>query len=207
MTERAERIIDILNTLPRPKPVPCSAAIRAWWESTALPLLKDQALSELRRNDAYPPRLIGFMDDNSMGMIDVGKAFGAVPWGDGRSKDITARVHQLSARIPGVKAAVFCSEAWAATLKGRRREDLPDNLGDWHDPDRKEVMMWSMLHHDWSDNTMMQLQTMVDVLRVLGTRRSRTTWAETKYGTATTDDPMTVMTKGRFIYNDKENDT
>ena len=112
-TERdkaALRMLSLLKSL-KPKPAPASDEIKQWWNKTALPTLKAQMLSELQRSDGVPPRLIGFMREGKMGIIDVGEATGG-NWGSQRSKDATAFVHRIAALTPGTYASVFCSEAW-----------------------------------------------------------------------------------------------
>ena len=201
------KLLDMLRSI-KPKPVPVTSEVREWWEKTALPTLKAQALSELHRYDEFHPRLIGMMENGSMGIVDVAKATGGV-FGSRRSKNATAFVHQIAALVPGTYASVFCVEAWALHGKGHKELDRNiekyPNLGDH--PDRHEVMMFQMLHYEVKDNTMMQLSTYVEILKVLGANRSREAWRGTTLGEETTTDPVgsnELRMTGRFIFGDGE---
>jgi len=205
----SQMLFEMLKSI-KPTPTACSPEVREWWEKTALPTLQAQALSELHRNDEMPPRIMGFMKDGSTGIVDVVKATGG-NWGNIPSKDATAFVHKIAAMVPGTYASVFCVEAWAlrASEKGefdRDREKYP-NLGDH--PDRYEVVMFQMLHYDVEANTMMQLATMIEVIKVLGHNRSRQVWRDTKFGEVNTTDPLAgdagQRMTGRFIFGDPEN--
>lgn len=206
-----KELFDVLLSL-NPKPAPCSPEIRAWWLDTGLPTIKAQALSELCRNDEFPPRLLGLMKGGTMGIVDISKATHGT-WGNRASKDATAKVHQVAAMIPGTMASVFCVETWVLKSKGPERElnrqmDKYPNLGDH--PDREEAVMFNMLHYDADTNTMMQLTTHVMVIKVLGTNRSRRAWADTKWGAEETTDPhspdATMRMVGRFIFGSHADD-
>lgn len=194
----------------KPVATPCSPEMREWWEKTALPTLKAQALSELHRNDEFKPRIIGFKKNGMMGVVDVMQATRGM-FGDVPSKNATAFVHKISAMVPGTYASVFCVEAWALRSNGKeslnRQADKYPNLGDH--PDRYEVMMYHMLHYDVDANTMMQLSTMVEVIKVLGADRSRAAWRGTTFGEANITDPNDpkdgVTMTGRFVFGDPEN--
>ena len=83
----------------------------------------------------------------------------------------------------------------------RNVEKYP-NLGDH--PDRYEVLMFQMLHYERETNTMMQLSTMIEILKVLGMPRRRSMWAGTKLDDKTvTTDPLfgEGRMEGRFIYD------
>lgn len=207
----AAELMEFLRTL-KPKAAPASDEIKQWWNDKALPTLRAQALSELHRHDQFSPRLMGFMKGGGMGVIDVGKAVGG-NWGSAHSKDATAFIHKLTALVPGTHASVFCSEAWALGAKSsgemdRNSEKYP-NLGDH--PDRYEVMMFQMLHYEVETNTMMQLSTMIEILKVLGLPRHRGMWA----GTNLSDKIMTTdplfgeggRMEGRFIFGGNDDDT
>jgi hypothetical protein len=208
--KKASALLTVLKDL-KPKPVPVSDEIRQWWDLKALPMLKSQVLSELHRHDGFSPRLIGFMKDGGeMGIIDVTNAMGG-EWGSQRSKDATAFIHRIAALVPGTYASVFCSEVWS--LKANKQGEFDRNvekypsLGDH--PDRFEAMMFQMLHYERENNTMMQLTTMIDVLKVLGEPRRRSMWSGTKLADYTmTTDPLFGEGKmeGRFIYNEEDND-
>lgn len=204
-----KRLFDALRTI-KPVASPCSPEVRDWWDKTALPTLRDQALSELRRNDEFPPRLIGFTKGGDMGVVDVSKATGG-DWGSARSKDATALIHKIAALVPGTFASVFCAEAWGlrANSKGeldRNHEKYP-NLGDH--PDACEMMMFNMLHYERESNRMMQLNTMIEMLKVLGAKRSREAWQGTKLADKVeTVDPLDTKDgpamRGRFVFGDPE---
>ena len=208
-----QTVLALLRSI-RPKAAPCSPWLRNWWEVTALPLLRDQCLSELRRSDGFPPRIFGFtkQDGSDMGVINVADAMNG-DWGSAKSKDITAFIHRIAALVPGCYAAVFVSEVWAlhANSEGEldRQRDKYPSLGDH--PDRYEAVMLQMLHYEHADNRMMQLSTMIEIEKVLGADRSPAAWQGTKLSdTARTTDPLDTkdgptMT-GRFIFNDTEED-
>lgn len=211
MTKPSEKSLALLEMLRsiKPKLVPCSQEVRDWWEKTALPTLKAQALSELQRNDEFMPRLVGFMKDGTMGVVDVASATGGT-FGSAASKDATAVIHKVAAMVGGTYASVFCVEAWALHSSGKdglkREVDKYPNLGDH--PDRSEVVMFQMLHYEVENNTMMQLQTMVETIKVLGANRSRAAWRATKFGQEEITDPLgggELRLKGRFIVGDPEN--
>ena len=198
-----DKLLTYLRTL-NPKVVQVSYEIRQWWENTALLTLKSQAMSELQRHDVFEPCLVGFMKDGSLGRTNVMDATGG-SWGSRASKDATAFVHRIAAMIPGTHASVFCSEVWS--LHGTEKKELDrnikkyPNLGDH--PDRQESVMFSMLHYVSEANTIMQLHTMVEVLKVLGEPRHPMMWAGTKFGeehTVDPNDPKAGMHyKGRFV--------
>src|SRR5882672_1739650 len=205
-----DHLLDMLRTI-KPTAVACSQEIQDWWNTKALPLLRTQALSELHRNDEFKPRIVGFMKDGTMGVVDVSSATGG-EWGSVASKEATAFIHKIAALVPGTYASVFCSEAWAlrANSKGElnRQNDKYPNMGDH--PDRDEVMMFQMLHYEIEANTMMQQSTMIEILKVLGANRSRETWRHTKLSDdVKTSDPHSgkegYRMTGRFIFGDPEN--
>jgi len=203
-------LLDMLRTI-KPTATPTSQEVHEWWDKTALPLLRSQALSELHRNDEFLPRIIGFMKDGTMGVVNVSEATGG-NWGNLASKDATAFIHKIAAMVPGTMASVFCVEAWSLRANAKdeldRQSDKYPNLGDH--PDRSEVVMFQMMHYDPDSNTMMQLVTMIEVLKVLGAKRSRAMWQHTKLADeVVTTDPHSgkdgyTMT-GRFIFGDPEN--
>ena len=208
-----QTVMALLRSI-RPKAAPCSPWLRNWWEVTALPLLRDQCLSELRRSDGFPPRLFGFtkQDGSDMAVTNVADAMDG-NWGSRESKDITAFIHRVTALLPGIYASVFVAEAWALYAKShgeldRNVEKYPD-MGDH--PDRYEVVTMQMLHYEHADNHMMQLSTHIEIEKVLG-NRSRLSWQHTKLADKTIIvDPLfppndgEAMT-GRFIFNDTEED-
>jgi len=197
----------MLRTI-KPTAVACSPEVQDWWNTKALPTLRAQALSELHRNDEFAPRIIGFMKDGDMGVVDVSKATGG-HWGSTASKEATAFVHKLAALVPGTYASVFCSEAWALFANKSeidRQVDKYPNMGDH--PDRCEVVMFQMLHYEVEANTMMQQSTMIEVLKVLGANRSQAMWQHTKLSDEViTTDPFDGLMTGRFIFADPENQT
>ena len=212
MTETDPKtLLDLLRTI-KPTPSPCAPEVRQWWETVALPLLRDQALSELRRHDEMPPRIFGFMnkDGTDMGIVDVAKATGGT-WGTTRSKDATAFIFKIAALVPGTYASVFASEVWAVHGQtheelDRNREKYP-NLGDH--PDSYEMVMFQMLHYEREANTIMQLSTMIEIEKVLG-KRTRLSWQHTKLADEVkTVDPLDLKDgktmSGRFVFGDPEN--
>ena len=210
----AQTMLAMLRSI-KPKAAPCSPWLRNWWEVTALPLLRDQCLSELRRSDGFPPRIFGFMkqDGSDLAIVNIADAMGG-NWGSAKSKDVTAFLHRMAALVPGTYASVFVAEAWAlhANSEGeldRNAEKYP-NMGDH--PDRYEMMMFQMLHYEHADNHMMQLSTFIEIEKVLGADRSPAAWQHTKLSDkAEITDPlfpggseMRQMT-GRFVFGDPDN--
>jgi hypothetical protein len=196
--QNPEVYLAFLKGQPRPKPVVASDECRTYLTETVLPITERQALSELMRKNEMVPRLMGFMDDGSMGTIDVSKAMGS--FGDARTKQATAVIHQLSARIPGVRASVFCVEAWALR-EGAEGYKPGTSLADH--PDRIEVIMTNMIYYVRLDHTVMQLMAMREVIKVLGHNTSPSAWQDTKLGKLTIIDPQDrsdgkSMT-GRFV--------
>lgn len=196
--------LELMRLLSEIKPeyAVTSPAVRQWWETEALPYLKDSALSQLRRTGEFRPCLIGFMETGAPGVVDLDKAAGG--FGDARSKDATAFVQRVAAMVPGTRAAVFCCETWV--LAGKTDQELGD-ISDH--PDRQEAMMFSMLHFEHGANQMMQLMTMCMQVKVLGANVSPTMWRETKFGAETTSDPMVkgpggMSFSGRFVPSDPE---
>jgi hypothetical protein len=200
-----EDALDLLKSLPRPKAVAASPECRAYFAETVLPLCERQALSELTRKNEAAPRLMGFMDDGSMGLIDVSKAMGS--FGDARTKQATAVIHKLAALLPGVRASVFCVEAWVLhqdLVKGANVEETVkkhSNIADH--PDRTEAIMINMLYYIQPDHTVMQLIGMLPILKVLGHNLSRDAWRSTKFGPVDITDPVDATggkrMEGRFI--------
>lgn len=173
-----------LKGLPRPKPVIASAECRAYFTETVLPVCEPQALSELMRKNQANPRLMGFMDDGSMGLIDVGKAMGG--FGDARTKQATSAIQQLAAILPSVRASVFVSEVW--TLRENAKEmEIPKNFADH--PDRDEAVMVNMLYYVRPDHTIMQLLGLLPTIKVLGQNTSPRAWRDTKFGPVKIIDP------------------
>lgn len=200
--KEAIKYLEYMRALPKPPLVKASDDCHRYLNETILPKLKDQVLSELRRNNGIAPRLIGFMDDGSLGIVDLSKAL-PVPWGDARTKDTTAFVHQLAARVPGVTASVFCSETWL--LRGIEPGQKPRDISDH--PDREEAVMFNTLFFQREANTMMQLMAMVLVIKVLGHNTSPKAWRDTQFGeTAQTIDPgdHPDINVGRFVYDGRE---
>lgn len=204
-------IVDYLNKLPEPVPTKATPEFRKYFDDTVVPVLKDQALSELRRTDQFDPRLISFMDDGSMGIIDIGAAMGG-NFGSAQSKEITARIHQFSAKVPGVNVVVFCCETWmlhSSVDKPIPEEVMQKSIA--NHPDRKEAMMFNALHFDPKTGAMYQLIAMFEVLKVLGADRSFKAWQGTVYGDTTIvtdpmDEDVRPAMKGRFIVGDPDND-
>lgn len=203
-------IVKYLKSLPPPVAAPASAAMRSHFETVVLPVLKAQALSELQRNNEFKPRIISFMDDGSIGIVDVSSALGG-NWGTAHSKETTARVHRFSTMVPGVNIAVFCVEAWSLRKDKPTDEDLKMPTKSIHDhPDRTENMMFTALHYERETGEMMQLVAFIEVIKVLGARPSSEMWRHTKYGGATIIDPMSpekdgMAMKGRFVAGDPDN--
>src|SRR5262245_33770380 len=110
VSEEGKRLMAMLSK-QKIKAGPATPELRKWWAETALPLLKDQMLSELRTYDGFPPKLVGFMKDGTIGVIDVSKATKGM-WGNIASKNATAVTHEISARIPSTKGVAFCVETW-----------------------------------------------------------------------------------------------
>jgi hypothetical protein len=203
----------VLKELMKVKPnyVQASPEKRKWWDEVALPHLKDHMLSQLHRNNEAAPVLVGFTATGDVGVIDVAKSTGGT-FGSRASKDAVATVQRVSAMIPGTLASVFCCEAWA--LRGNSKGEMDrniekyPNLGDH--PDRFEVMMFNMLSYDWDTNAMMQFQTTIEVIKVLGKNVSRKHWRDTKYGRTVTVDPRDpasgITSKGRFIPSAPDDD-
>lgn len=195
-------VYEYLKSLPRPTAVKCSDEIRRWFEITALPILKDQALSELRRKNGCPPRLVSFRDTGGVAVIDLNEVCGG-NWGAADTKDRTAHIHLVGAMVPTVKASVFCVEAWSLKHVDRAEMEKHRHTGISHHPDRGEAMMFTMIHYDQPNNAIMQLTAMVDVIKVLGQNTSPEAWADTKYGEATVSDPMgddDMRYTGRFVH-------
>lgn len=195
-----EVYLAFLKSQPKPKPVVASDECRTYFNETVLPICERQALSELMRKNETVPRLMGFMDDGTMGMIDVGKAMGS--FGDARTKEATAVIHQLSARIPGVTASVFCVEAWTLREGLKPGVEMPKSLA--NHPDRSEAIMTNMIYYQKADHTVMQLMGLREVIKVLGHNTSPSAWRDTKFGTLDIIDPndtsggIKKMT-GRFV--------
>ena len=87
----------------------------------------------------------------------------------------------------------------------RNYEKYP-NLGDH--PDRYEILMFQMLHYEPETNSMMQLSTMIEILKVLGEPRRHSMWAGTKLGDETTTDPLfgEARMSGRFVFREGDLD-
>lgn len=204
---------DFLANLPKPEFAPCSQEVRDWFVNQKLPVLKDQALSELRRNGEFRPVLIGFMANGSMGVVDIAEATHGL-FGHAATKDAVAMVHRIGAMAPGTYASVFCCESWILTRqKGDTgfEEALKGKQSIHNHPDREEAMMFNMLHYEWETNRMMQLSVMNKLIKVLGANPSPAAWRDTKYDEfELITDPM-VRTKdgpgmlGRFVVSDPEN--
>jgi len=196
---------ELFESEDAPKPVPASDAIRSYLNDKILPELKDQFLSELRRKNGFSPRLIGFMDDGSMGIIDVGKAMD-VDWGGRGTKEATAAVHRIASILPGVRASVFCVEMWTLAKPLESHEEMPKDIADH--PDRQEGVMFNLLHYDRATNSMMQLMVIVEVIKVLGHNLSPDAWKHTEFGETKIIDTNAEYargTKGRFIYGGGNN--
>lgn len=188
----------------KPEYAPCSLTMRAWFETTALPFLRDSALSSLWRYNRFEPHLFGFMEQGPPGIINLQTAFDkqGYGWGDVRSKNITAHMQRVSACIPGTVASIFCVETWVLkniTMEERKKYDSI------HDhPYREEALMFNMLHYNWSLNQMMQLTCMLDIVKVLGKNVSPEHWRSTTLGAPQIVDPMDRVEGrprmvGRFI--------
>ncbi len=203
--EMADFVWQYLKTLPKPQVAKCSPEIRTWFETQALPTLKNHALSELHRKDACKPMLVSFRDSGGMAVVDVQEAMGG-DWGDSESKDHTARVHQISAMVPSVKASVFCVEAWVVRNVDPKELEEHMKTGIKDHPDRGEVIMFHMIHYDHANNALMQLTTMIEVLKVFSADRDPETWSGTKFGTEEIVDPHgddDLAFRGRFIAGDQ----
>ena len=204
------QMLDMLRSL-KPKAAPTTDDIKTWWVNEALPVLKTQALSELHRKDEFSPCLVGFMSNGELAVTDVAKATGGT-FGSRSSKEATAFVHKISAMVPGTKASVFGSEVWSLRQKwdGKtidREYDKYPSLADH--PDRMECVMFQMLHYDSASNTMMQLSTMFETIKVLGQPRHRGMWTGTTLAEEfETTDPHVgpIKMEGRFIYADDDFD-
>ena len=215
--EEQDELIKYLNGMPKPKPVAMSDTVRSFFFETVLPGLKDNALSELWRTDQVTPRLISYMDDTTIGVINLPNAIGG-EWGDARSKDATARVHRFSARVPGVMYTTFVSEVWFLSREDKAlppKEELEREYkkGIADHPDRREGVLFNTLHFERSTGELMQLLHNIEVIKVLGVHRSRKVWRDTKWGDITmTIDPMAATESGpdrvlgRFIASDPDND-
>lgn len=177
-------------------PAPASQEIRDYFESV-LPTLTGHALSELCRTNASAPRLVGFMADGSMGIINIADALGG--FGDLRSKNVTAVTHKLGAITPGCKASVFCVETWI--VESKLDDAAPDGISDH--PDREDAMMFNLLHYEPATGELMQLIALLKVLKVFSARPDRTTWAGTTFGPCKIIDPMVDRMTGRFVASDR----
>lgn len=200
-----EAFFEYLHSLPKPKPTRCSPEIRQWYVEHCLPTLKAQALSELQRNDGVSPKLVLFRDNGGMAVVDVAKLY--KNWGDNESKNRTAHAHQLGALMPSVKASVFAVEAWC--LRGAPSKEMTEAMrhGLKDHPDRTEVLIFQMIHLDQPTNTVMQLSSMVEIIKVFSANRDAETSAGTKLGDETISDPMgedELVMKGRFIVGSGE---
>lgn len=210
--EEQDELIKYLNGMPKPKPVAMSKPVRDFFFETVLPALKDNALSELWRTDQLTPRLISYMDDTSIGVINLPNAIGS-EWGDARTKDATARVHRFSARVPGVRYSTFVSEVWFLSRQGEDAKNVDFKKGIADHPDRREGVVFNTLHFERSTGELMQLLHNIEVIKVLGAHRSRKVWRDTKWGDVTMSiDPMAAehggpdRVLGRFIASDPDND-
>jgi hypothetical protein len=212
--EEQDALIKYLKALPKPKPAPMRPYVREYFETVALPLLKTQALSELQRTDEIAPRLISFMDDNSIGIVDVSTVTGGT-FGDWRSKEATARVHRFSTMVPSVRLSIFVSEVWMLNREGKQitpevLEEATKGGSIADHPDRAEGVMFNVLHYDRRTGELMQLMYTIEVLKVLGAKRTREAWRGTQWGTnVMVIDPMAggePKVLGRFSIADPEND-
>ena len=207
MTNKKFKKIDKLAAILKhikPEHAPADDAFKDWFAKTAQPTILDQCLSELRRHDGFPPRIIGFMEGGTTGVVNVADPFKG-NWGNNLSKDITAYVHEMSARVPGTLAACFISETWilrdlsAEEYEPWRGKSFKDH------PDRAEGVSISALRYNWDTNLLMQLFVTVEVLKVFAHPRLPRHYMETKYGEIKVIDPVggKDVFKGRFIPSDK----
>lgn len=204
-----EKYLEILKNAPKPKLVKANSSCTSYFHSKVLPYAHDHVLSELRRHNGTPPRLLGFMDDGSVGIVNIQDAIQSIMTEfDARAKDGVALIHKLGALIPGVLASVFMSEAWTLpeTYKGQR-EGIR-NLADH--PDREECVVINMLYYHRSDHTMMQLMGLLPIIKVLGVDTSPKAWRETVFGKLRLIDPGDREggreASGRFVFDDGGDD-
>ena len=208
--EDQKALIAYLKSLPTPKPVEASPEFNEYFRGTVLPALKAQALSELHRHDEFSPRLVSFMRDGSIGIVDVSEAMGG-QFGSTVSKDITARIHQFSTRVPGVHTVVFCTETWMLHQTAKPGEVPQAYKGSLaNHPDRQEAVMFNAIHYNPENGDMMQLTCLIEVLKVLGANRSRAAWAGNKFDTEIITDTQSKSNEGmrmtgRFVIGDTEN--
>ena len=195
-----------------PEHVPASEEFKKWFAEKCQPVVLDQCLSELRRNDMVPPRIMGFMDDGTMGIVNLLDTFPT--WGDAFTKNVTAKVHVMSARTPGATCSCFISETWVVKVKKEDVKDIEEawdkhkdqNLEDH--PERAESVTISALKYSWETNHMMQLFVVAEVLKVFG-ERTPTAVAGTQLGEIIVVDPLMQgrhIFKGRFIPSSKGDD-
>lgn len=199
----------ILDSMPLPKTAPASAAARDFLDKH-LPALRNQALSALISKGEYAPQLLGYMDDGSLGIIDVSRATGG-SFGDARSKDAVAYVHRKSLLIPSVRASVFCVEAWSVSTKAKTPEEAETERAKWgkdlsKHPDRTETVMFNMLYKgvdDIGNERIMQLCAFFPVNKVMS--KSGPVHKYTTLGEPTIVDPNdpgqsgAKSMQGRFI--------
>lgn len=201
-------VIDYLKSLPKARPVQASPEFRQRFVETVVPVLKDQALSELRRNDQFSPRLITFSVDGHMAIVDVADAMGG-NFGDEHSKNSVAKVHRFSATVPFVDLSVFCVETWIL-----RNHDGPYEGSLANHPDAVEGMMFDAIKFNPENGELFQLFYMIDVIKVLGQNRSRNAWQGTVFGEMeqiidpndqSIDNKLRM--RGRFVVGDPDNES
>lgn len=200
------RLSKMLNKI-KPEYVPADDAFKTWWKETGQPTVLDQYLSELRRYDQAEPRILGFMENGSMGVVKLNDIFDG-KWGDAPSKDATAAVHAVSARAPGTLCACFVSETWMVRPKSAEEMEKWRGKSYATHPDREEAITISSLKYNWDTNHMMQLMTIAEVIKVFANPRTPRTWRETKYGEIKVIDPRGGGDRfeGRFVPSDKGDD-
>lgn len=203
-----EAINEYLEKRGPPAPVTCSPSFRSWYDTVALPLLRDSALSELRRTDQIKPRLCGYFEDGRMQAVDILPMLPNGQFGDQHSKDMTAAVQRKLSMIPGTKASVFVSEVWTLSTEIEPGDDEEFRHKDISKhPDREEAVMLNTIHYDNFKHEWMQLITTIPILKVFARQRTMQTIRGTKLGEAKVIDPLDMeysRMRGRFVVGDDQ---
>lgn len=208
--EMADRLKKYLEARGRPAPVPCSPALRQQWETSIYPLMRDQCLSDLRRNDETRPRLTLVDLNGELRAIDVMNAAQSSVF-DVAARNHVSRTHQVTACIPGVRMSVFTVETWmlSASVDDKERMRIMTSGESIHDhPDREEAVMAIMLSCDQDRWEMSQIHSLAPIIKVLGQNRSRQAIRDTTLGEPMHSDPMGqghyAKLKGRFVYDNED---